>query len=113
MILWGGWLVVTAVVFSFANGIVHLLHRRAGTGHRRVRRYRGDPAVAQPVRPAVPLLVLAGDRRVVAGGAVAAVLLGRGTRLAAVAARAVIAVGGGAAVLVLGRAAASPARGRG
>ena len=51
LILWGGWLAVTAVVFSFANGIVHpVLHRRAGACDRRVDRHRRNAVVAQPLR---------------------------------------------------------------
>ena len=52
LIIWGGWLLLTAVVFSLGQG--HhppLLHRRPGPRHRRARRHRrrrpcgpGEPA---------------------------------------------------------------------
>ena len=51
LIIWGGWLVVTAAVFSFVNGIVHpVLHGGARAGDRRVHRHRCNTVVAEPLR---------------------------------------------------------------
>ncbi len=47
LILWGGWLAVTAVVFSFANGILHPYYTVAlAPATRRLDRHRGDAVVA-------------------------------------------------------------------
>ena len=51
LILWGGWLVVTAVVFSYANGIVHPYYTVAlAPAIAACSRDRCNDAVAQPVR---------------------------------------------------------------
>ena len=46
LLLWGGWLLVTAAVFSFAGRDPHLLHGRARAGDRRARRDRRPTALA-------------------------------------------------------------------
>ena len=51
LILWGGWLAVTAVVFSFANGIVHPYYTVAlAPAIAAVHRDRRNTVVAQPFR---------------------------------------------------------------
>ena len=50
LILWGGWLAVTAVVFSFMNGIVHSYYTVAlAPAIAAVHRYRRNAVVAVPL----------------------------------------------------------------
>ncbi len=50
MFIWGGWLLVTAVVFSFMNGIVHpVLHGGTRACDRRVGGHRRKDVVAEAV----------------------------------------------------------------
>ena len=52
LLLWGGWTLVTALVFSLMEGIVpRLLHRRAGARHRRAGGRRRPRGVAGPRDP--------------------------------------------------------------
>jgi 4-amino-4-deoxy-L-arabinose transferase-like glycosyltransferase len=99
LILWGGWLAVTAVVFSFANGILHPYYTVAlapaigasiGIGATRLWRNRSDIRAATALSGAVLVTTI-----------LAAVLLSRNSEWMPWL-RAAVAVGGvGAAVLLL------------
>jgi 4-amino-4-deoxy-L-arabinose transferase-like glycosyltransferase len=99
LIIWGGWLVVTAVVFSYANGILHQYYTVAlapavgaaiGIGATLLWRNRSDVRATVAMSGAV--LVTVG---------LAAVLLARRTDWLPWLATAVAVVGVGAAVLLL------------
>jgi 4-amino-4-deoxy-L-arabinose transferase-like glycosyltransferase len=99
LILWGGWLVVTAVTFSFANGILHPYYTVAlapaigatvGLGVTLLWRYRAQPAAATALSGTVLVTVI-----------LAAVLLGRQSQWLPWLRAAVLVVGIAAAVLLL------------
>ena len=99
LILWGGWLVGTAAVFSYANGIVHAYYTVAltpalgatiGIGAALLWRRRGAPAVRVTMAGTVLVTVV-----------LAAVLLARGTDGLNWLRATVLVAGVGAAVLLL------------